>query len=155
MRKTRFGHLRRYTDLPGLIYLLNEQKITLLDPESWDDRNDSHYLTLYREKKGFGSVLALCFSEASETYHHWRVFAGGSSGVCISFKLKELLKAVNKQAGLRTGSVTYLTLMNMSRRKPAVEELPFLKRYPFVDEQEFRIIYESTARIQKLDIAIP
>ena len=61
----------RYTDSPALVYLLKEQKVTLLDPQSWDDSNDSYYLRLYRERKRLQSVLALCFTQASETYHHW------------------------------------------------------------------------------------
>jgi hypothetical protein len=73
---------------------LKEKKITLLDPRSWDDSNDSYYLKLYQEKKGLQSVLALCFTRASETYHHWRIFADGSSGVCISFRRDKLLDAV-------------------------------------------------------------
>ncbi len=89
--------LRRYTDLPGLIYVLRERKITLLDPQSCDDSNDSHYLTLYKQKKRLGSVLALCFTQASETYHRWRVFANGASGVCITFNRTAL------EAGPRPG----------------------------------------------------
>jgi hypothetical protein len=34
-------YLRRYTDIPALVYLLAERKITLVDPQSWDDANDS------------------------------------------------------------------------------------------------------------------
>jgi hypothetical protein len=149
-------HLRRYTDIPALVYLLRKRKLTLLDPQSWDDRNDSHYLRLYREKKKLESVLALCFTQARETYHHWRVFANGSSGVCIRFKRSELLKAVKKQPDLRTGTVRYLKLTEMRDKTLAIRELPFLKRYPFEDENEFRMIYESkTVRRSKLDIAIP
>ncbi len=134
-------YLRRYTDIPALIYLLCERKLSLLDPQSWDDSNDSHYLTLYREKKQLKSVLALCFSQANETYHHWRVFAGGASGVCIRFKRSKLLRATRKQPGLRIGRV---------------ESLPFLKRYPFEHEDEFRMIYESKSEaMEKLDIPIP
>jgi len=79
-------HLRRYTNIPALIYLLRKRSITLLDPRSWTDSNDSYYLTLYRDKKSLKSVLALCFTEVNETYHHWSVFAAGSSGICIRFK---------------------------------------------------------------------
>jgi hypothetical protein len=148
-------YLRRYTDLPALVYLLNTRKITLLDPQSWDDRNDAHYLTLYRQKKKLKSVLALCFTQAGETYHHWRVFANGSSGVCIRFRRSELLKALKKQSGVRTGRVTYLTLTKI-RTKAAVRELPFLKRYAFEHENEFRVIYESkTDKFATLDIALP
>ena len=136
--------------------MLREQRITLLDPQSWDDKNDSHYLRLYREKKSLNTVLALCFAQASETYHHWRVFAPGSSGVCISFKRKELFKALKAEhPELRMRAVEYLTLNKIRRRTLATEELPFLKRYPFLDEEEFRVVYESTKTKSKLDIPIP
>ena len=59
--------LRRYTNLPALLYLLRERKITLLDPASWDDKNDSYFLSLYHQKKQLKSVLALCFTPAFET----------------------------------------------------------------------------------------
>lgn len=149
-------YLRRYTDIPALIYLLSERKLSLLDPESWDDSNDSHYLTLYREKKKLKSVLALCFTQANETYHHWRIFAGGTSGVCIRFRRSKLIRATKKQPGLRIGRVRYLKLGEIRGRKITMEELPFLKRHPFEHEDEFRMIYESkTDAVTRLDIAIP
>jgi hypothetical protein len=61
-------HFRRYTDLPSLIQILTNRKITLLDPATWDDKNDSFFLSTYKEKKKLKSVLALCFTSASETY---------------------------------------------------------------------------------------
>src|SRR6266849_2421317 len=36
-------YIRRYTDLTALIYLLRRRNLTLLDPSSWDDSNDSYY----------------------------------------------------------------------------------------------------------------
>jgi hypothetical protein len=146
--------LRRYTNLPALIYLLRTRQITLLDPESWDDSNDSHYLSLYREKKKLKSVLALCFTQASETYHHWRVYSSGSSGVCIEFNRNELLRAVRKH-DVRAGKVTYRTIRQMQSRKPRVDELPFLKRHAFRDDIEFRVIYESKRKeLPTLDIPV-
>jgi len=149
------NYLRRYTNIPALICLLSEQRITLLDPETWDDKNDSHFLKVYQERNGFQSVLALCFTRTSETYHHWRVFASGSSGVCISFKRDQLLDAVAKQTGIRSGVVKYLTLAAMRRTRLAIRDLPFWKRYPFEHEREFRIIYESREKVKSIDIPIP
>jgi hypothetical protein len=149
-------YLRRYTNLPALLYVLKRRKITLLDPQTWDDKNDSHFLSLYKEKKKLKTVLALCFADASETYHHWRVFADGSSGVCIRFKRKELLRAIAKQPGVRRRSVEYLALTDIKSKKPQLKDLPFLKRAPYVDEGEFRIIFESeTDNRAFLDIEIP
>lgn len=148
--------LRRYTNIPALLYLLRERKITLLDPASWDDKNDSYFLVLYREKKNLQSILALCFTPAFETYHHWRVFAEGSSGLCISFNQDSLLKAVKKQVGVTAKSVRYLTLPDIRGMKMNARSLPFLKRSAFEDEREFRIIYESpTEKYSTIDLAIP
>ncbi len=148
--------LRRYTDLPALIYILKEHKITLLDPQSWDDRNDSYYLRLYQEKRGFRSVLALCFTQANETYHHWRIFASGSSGVCISFRRHDLLGVVKGIPGIRARAVKYLKLGEIREKDLAARDLPFLKRYAFGNENEFRLIYESKSEdVSSLDIPMP
>lgn len=153
--------LRRYTNLPALIYLLSNRAITLLDPSSWDDSNDSHFLALYRDKKRLKCVLAMCFTQASERYHHWRVFGDGSSGICIQFIRSELLTALREaQPDLRTADVQYLTINRMNeqirKKKFKTEDLPFTKRYPFEDEKEFRIIYESKSKhVSTMDISIP
>jgi hypothetical protein len=148
--------LRRYTDLPALIYLLSERKITLLDPQAWDDSNDSYYLGLYEKKKNLKRVLAVCFTQTRETYQHWRVFAGGSSGACIRFRRRQLIDAMNSRYSLKAKSVRYLTLLEIRRIQMKTEDLPFLKRYPFGQEKEFRIIYESQSEErEKLDIPIP
>jgi hypothetical protein len=147
------NYLRRYTTLPALIYLLTQRQITLLNPERWADRNDSYFLKLYREKKKLESVLALCFTQASETYHHWHVFANGPSGVCISFDRVALFDAIADV--VRHGPVRYLKLGEMRNERLTTEELPFVKRYPFEDEREYRIICDSRNECQSLDLTIP
>jgi hypothetical protein len=112
-------YLRRYTDLTALIYLLHKRNVTLLDPAAWDDKNDSYYLTQYKEKRELKSVLALCLMQLDERYHHWSVFAPGPSGVCIKFKREELLAAVRKQPHIHMHPVAYLRL-NEIRKKSLV-----------------------------------
>lgn len=146
--------LRRYTDLPAVIYLLRNRRLTLLDPETWDDKNDSHFLELYRQAKQLGSVLALCFSQNAETYHHWRVFAPGSSGVCISFRREPLLAQIRKIRGTRVGEVKYIKMNQTRDAKSSVDSLPFLKRFPYEPEKEFRAIFESRNRLASFDIPI-
>jgi len=149
-------YLRRYTDLTALIYLLRKRKLTLLDPSSWDDSNDSYYLTLYREKRNLRSVLALCFTETDERYHYWRVFAPGASGVCIRITRTGLLTAVGERSGLQIRPVAYTSLDEIRSRKLKTEELPFLKRFAFQHESEVRMIYESRRRkLRHLDIGVP
>jgi hypothetical protein len=150
------NYLRRYTDIPALVSLLKERKITLLDPASWDDKNDSRFLELYQEKEKLETLLALCFTQADETYHHWRIFANGTAGVCIRFDRAALIKAVMAHDGVRMKTVTYLTMEEIRNQKLELRELPFLKRYPFTDENEFRLIYESSIEeLDYLDIPIP
>ena len=149
------SYLRRYTDLPALLYLLREQKITLLDPKTWDDSNDSHYLSQYKEKKKLKSVLALCFAQKPETYHHWRVFSQGPSGVCILFNRDPLLVALRKQRGIKVREVEYLTLNAARKLAFRTTELPFMKRVAFKPEGEFRVVYESaTEELPSINIPI-
>lgn len=135
--------LRRYTTLPSLIHMLKYRQLTLLDPSSWDDKNDSHFLSLYREKRKLKSVLALCFAQASETYHHWRVFAPGSSGVCLQFDGDAVKTAVSCIPGATMKPVEYLTLPEIRKSKIKAARLPFLKRFAFKPENEVRILWES------------
>jgi hypothetical protein len=149
-------YLRRYTDLPALLYMLHERKISLLDPRLWDDSNDSYYLSLYAELKNFTTLLALCFTELAETYHHWKIFAPGPAGVCVVFRKKSLLDAVSKQKGISFRRVTYHKLEDISGSSPSVDELPFMKRYAFQHDKEFRFIYQrQLIHESKLDIPIP
>jgi hypothetical protein len=149
-------YLRRYTELPALIYLLTRRKLTLLDPTSWDDQNDSYYLNLYRQRRRLKAVLAVCFTQSSESYHHWRVFAHGPAGVCIQFKRSELIDAVKGEPGLRCRQVKYVTLEDLGSKSLAVRDLPFRKRWAFEHEREYRMIYESeTQGISSLELDIP
>lgn len=147
--------LRRYTNIPSLLHTLTTRTITLLDPKKWDDTNDSYALEVYRDRMDLKSVLALCFSQANETYHHWHVFAGGAGGACILFDKQRLMKAFDKQ-GVRHKGVTYKTLPKLEKETLSLEDLPFTKRYGFKDEEEFRAIYEcQDEEVASLPISIP
>lgn len=145
---------RRYTELPALFHLLYRKELTLLDPSSWDDKNDSFFLQQYKEKKKLKPVLALCFTQAEETYHHWHVFSSGSAGVCVTFKEQQLMSAVGRVPGLQMGSVRYLTIPQMRARRLKIKELPYFKRAPFKPEDEVRMLWESTAE-EKSYLPIP
>lgn len=149
-------YLRRYTHLPALLYMLREQKITLLKPTDWDDSNDSYYLLQYQEKKKLKSVLALCFSQSKETYHHWRIFSCNPAGVCIRFDQESLKKALVAHRGVQVREVDYLNLQEAKIKSLSVEKLPFLKRAAFTAEDEVRALFESkNVSLQALDISIP
>jgi hypothetical protein len=134
--------LRRYTDLPALIHLLRSKQVTLLSPTTWDDRNDRHYMEVFKQRRKLKTLLALCFSEAGETYHHWKVFASGSSGVCIEFDKFALLEYLPK-IDFTHSKIDYRTIAGLSASNLLVKDLPFTKRHAFGDECEYRIVYSS------------
>jgi hypothetical protein len=134
---------RRYTTLPFLLDLLCEKRLALLDPSSWEDKNDSYYLDVFKAKKKLKSLLAICFAYAPETYHHWKIYSGNSSGVCIEFNRENLLAKAITGDGFTSKSIDYKTISELRSKPIGIKDLPFVKRYAFKDEQEFRIIYES------------
>ena len=68
--------LRRYTKLAVALHALRAKVLTLLSPERWEDKNDIAYLRCYQEQLGARAVLALCFADAPEKYHHWKIYSG-------------------------------------------------------------------------------
>jgi hypothetical protein len=136
--------LNRYTTLPFLIDILRNQRLTLVSPKSWEDRNDSLFLRKYRESNNLKTVLALCFSTCSETFHHWKVFSNGPAGVCIQFDPSKLLPSFQRIDGVLFQKVEYRWVKEMKGEgKPHISLWPFLKRKCFKDESEFRIIFQS------------
>lgn len=134
--------LWRYTNLAAVIHLLESRQITLLNPSTWDDSNDAFFMSVYKERKKASSVLALCFAESPQTYHHWRVFSHGTDGVCIEFDKFRLLKSLDADGGVKHGSINYARLRDVRRMTDiATEELPYVKRWPYKDEAEYRAVY--------------
>ena len=138
------GILNRYTTLPILLDILHKRHITLLSPETWEDRNDAYYLERYQKESKLRSVLAICFSLHRETFHHWRVFSHGADGVCIEFDKDRLLKVWSGDQSVQTRAVAYKEIQQIRDQAAiALEDLPFIKRFPYRDEKEFRVIFVS------------
>ncbi|TLP43050.1 DUF2971 domain-containing protein [Cohaesibacter sp. CAU 1516] len=135
--------LRRYTNLASALHILHNQCLSLLSPDTWDDRNDSFFMSEYKRIKGLKTVLAICIADREETYHHWQVFSRGSDGVCIEFDRDKLLSAFDV-AGVTHQSVDYHLITNANTMHDVdLEILPFTKRWPYGDEREYRAVYVS------------
>jgi hypothetical protein len=150
---------RRYTNLAAAIHILRTKSITPLNPATWDDRNDAYYMAEYKRLKNAAAVLALCFTESDEKYHHWRIFSHGSDGVCIEFDKPLLLRTWTGDPTIKKDAVTYELIKDM-RARPVIdpERLPFLKRHPYKDEREFRVIYvgmDAASETKSYPIALP
>lgn len=134
--------VRRYTEVRWLVAMLKEAAITLLPPDSWEDKNDQLMLATYKDCKRLAAVRALCLTTRGETHHHWKMFSSQDSGVCIHFRRSKFIAAMNA-AGVVTGEVKYLKLDQLQPETYSLEQLPFLKRFGFGDEGEFRALYTS------------
>lgn len=137
--------LYKYTNLPVLIDILQHKRLTLLDPKTWEDRNDSYYIEKYKDLCSLSTVLVSCFTMGHEKFHHWKVFSGDMGGVCIEFIKDRLLAHFPDNENIMKGDVIYKGIKDLRKSTPSVRNLPFLKRIQYKDEQEYRIIYISTA----------
>ncbi len=137
--------LKRYTNLASLVSILKDKEITLLDPSKWEDKNDSHYLLQYGERKGFKSLYALCFTMEPETSHHWKAFSHGTDGVCIKIHAEPFISQLNSIKEIVHGEVEYKLIDDVETGLFTVDQLPFLKRYPFRDEAEYRVLFRKKA----------
>uniref|UniRef100_I2PWW8 DUF2971 domain-containing protein n=1 Tax=Desulfovibrio sp. U5L TaxID=596152 RepID=I2PWW8_9BACT len=135
--------IKRYTELSYMLHMLTSKKIRLLDPRFWDDKNDFYFMSRYKSLKKIQSILALCFTEGQERYHHWKVFSGTASGVRIDFNKGNIISTIKSIAGIRYGNVCYEKLNKLEACPPNIKDIPFIKRHAYYDEKEFRIIYED------------
>lgn len=138
------GYIKRYTSISAAIDMLTRSELALLDPQTWDDRNDRYFMGLFKEHAKANSLYAACFTQDQETYHHWRVFTGTSDGACIEMDQRKLEKHVAGNSDIRSGAVQYKTLKQIDRATAADRDnLPFLKRAGFGPELEYRIVAVS------------
>lgn len=149
--------LNRFTTLPILLDLLQRKKLTLLDPNSWDDKNDSAVILEYKKRKEIKNLFAVCFSYADETVHHWKTFSNGISGCVIEFDALKLFEIIGKIPTLRHQKVEYKKLSEIEDNNTTIDidQMPFIKRWPYRCEEEYRIIVENDTAKTLFDIEIP
>jgi hypothetical protein len=56
---------------------------------------------------------------------------------------------------MRAEPVKYRTIKELRHKKLLTDDLPFLKRSPFENEAEFRLLYISEEKMQTINIPIP
>lgn len=133
--------LRRFTTIGSTIDLLRNKRVAFLDPEKWDDRNDAEFMRLFKRKAECESLKALCCTESSETYHHWRVFTHSAGGCFVDFQKGPMLASIKEDENYRASAMDYIRLDEIKISDYRIRDLPFLKRAGFKPEEEFRIIY--------------
>jgi hypothetical protein len=146
--------LNRYTTLPVLLDLLRRKKILLLDPSTWEDRNDAEVILEYKRQKRVPNLFAICFSIGDETIHHWKAYADGISGCCIEFDGIRLLESFQGMSGFRWGHIEYKKIREVETMELDTDRIPFIKRKPYRFEEEFRILWEGKTDQTSMDVDI-
>lgn len=132
--------LNRFTTLPFLLDMITRKRLTLLNPDFWEDYNDRKTIQFYKKKINANSIYALCLTYKSDTIHHWNAFANGPSGCCIEFSHSKLTNTLD-QLQIKHSKVTYMKVSDLTTDLPiSVDLMPFIKRTPFKPEYEYRII---------------
>ena len=125
--------------------------MTLLDPQSWHDKNDTFYIGEYVKRKKLKTLLAFCMTKSDETYHHWRIYSAGTGGACVVFRRQALLARLDEYVDVTMGDVIYKTMGDMRTEAKngglAISKLPFLKRAGYEAEEEYRVIFESISDV--------
>jgi hypothetical protein len=149
--------LWRYTKLKYVVNLLKDRKLLLRSSDDWQDKNDSYFMKLYKAKRKYKSVLAICLTRSPEKFHFWKSFTDDAETARVKFKKDILLEAVKRgSVGFRHGNVTYRRVDSLAKQRPKISELPFIKRLPYKDEKEYRIIYRSRGKdLGSIAIPIP
>jgi len=147
MKRATETKVYRYSNIAYIIDALARGEMVLLDPSSWEDKNDSQYIDLYRQYREVAGVFASCCTLSRETFHHWYIFGGSSAGAFIEYDRAELEACLEglKSGGhkLRYKPVKYLTLENVEKSTASLKNFPFLKRFGFQSEKEYRVIVET------------
>ena len=145
--------LKRYTKLSNLKNILLNRTLSFSNPDFWYDKNDTELINIYKKKTGIQNLFVLCFASGPETIHFWETYAGGDSGCCINFNAEYLLKLFNRH-NLRHGYVQYEEIKYLPQLELSVNNIPFMKRWPYRIEEEYRVFYFADDNTKKYEIDI-
>lgn len=147
--------LFRYTEFPYLLDMLANRRLILPRALSWDDKNDRFAIKQYERLNKGKYCYALCMTSAFETYHHWRIFTSGVGGVCLKFKLDKLRDSLAGQKNVMLGKVGYAKLNEYDPLHDDLENIPFVKRIGYRDEQEYRLLVTTDQDAPTLQLELP
>ena len=110
--------IRRILDLERFLQMINEDSLTLVSPEKWQDPYEKalqkHYETNGVLQNG-GKVFGLCWSTESRSDALWRIYSPNQLGIQVSTTVGKLSSALDFGLGLEVlptrtfiGRVSYL-----------------------------------------------
>lgn len=139
--KGKLNILNRYMSISTMFTTIKTRKMQFSDPSRWKDRNDTEILDLYKQNKLLDSLYVLCFSQESETVSYWADYADNYRGCCVQFDKESLLNSIKDLNLIFSREVHYLSMKELnSKQIIPVKDLPFIKRWPYRAENEYRIV---------------
>jgi len=164
----------RIISFEHLIELFEFNRNTLLNPEKWEDKHENIFLNSTIEISGLQlkselgkSMYCQCWSFTKESDTMWRAYSPLKNSVKISTTPRKLLQGLfqidNNIQKVFVGKVKYLTTSKLEtlfkeNAKDWIFEQGGLgksktllyKRYPFKNENEVRLIYNTFANFERL-----
>lgn len=143
--------LYRYTKLEHALEMLEEKTICLTNPLTWLDQCDVKQLEAYRKYVSMPAVRVLCLSEIENSLLHWNIKKQEKLKdeiCCVKFWFPALATSLFKREHLQIKKVLYYKASEIADKnktsniKP--EKYPFIKRYPYRTEAEWRIVWAGT-----------
>ncbi|NTX58299.1 hypothetical protein [Myxococcus sp. CA039A] len=93
---------------------------------------------------------------APETCHHRQIFAQGKLGVCVAFDRRELEAQLANRNHFIARPVDYVELEEISTVDASdIHSLPFIKRFGFRDELEYRLLGFAVEQQPTMSIPLP
>jgi hypothetical protein len=131
--------------------MLWRRNLALDSPQLWRnlpalDKNDRGSMEAYQQRTG-RMVYVLCLTTGNETNLYWDSLGGGAD--CrIEFMGRKLVKSLSAGPGIRSGRVVYKKIPELEtaikQNTLNTDDIPFVKRWPYREEKEYRIIWEGT-----------
>jgi hypothetical protein len=164
----------RILSFEHLVEMFKSKSNTLLNPDKWDDKYENLFLNSTLEINGLHlksdlgkSMFCQCWSFTKESDTMWRAYSPLKNSVKISSTPRKLFSGLfqidNNIHKVFVGKVTYLTSPKLEKLfKENAKDWIFeqegigksktllYKRYPFKNENEVRLIYNTFINAEKL-----
>jgi len=146
--------LNRFTTIEKMLGIVRTEEILMSDPSYWEDRNDALLMELYQAKKHLAALYAVCFTQGDETIYHWSAFTQKSEACCIEYFADDVIAEYSAKPGWTARAIEYVKINEMKHKVKEIGQIPFVKRYPYRNEDEFRIIFESSVPVKRPSLKI-
>lgn len=147
--------LYRYTKHQYALEMIRTKEIVIPEPRGWDDVNDLEGLLQYQRIVGLVGLGVLCMTSEPDTYHHWKLYAHGQEGIALVFDRKKMREWARTHRGTRLQSIRYVRMQDLKDLDVSLTRLPYLKRWGYRSEREWRLLYEADVSSQLFKLPFP